>query len=71
MHVCQQKLLKNLFKGHPLSNEILGNRDSIRKFNREQLIEYYLETLNREIVICITGDFDEERIIDIINKDDV
>lgn len=71
MHVCQQKILKNLFKGHPLSNEILGNRDSIRKFNREQLIEYYLETLNREIVICITGDFDEERIIDIINKKDI
>lgn len=52
-----------LFKGHPLANSIIGTPSSLRSINREVILRYLEEEYTRDnIVISVSGNFDEEHI---------
>ncbi len=52
-----------LFKGHPLANSIIGTPSSLRSINQEVILRYLEEEYTRDnIVISVSGNFDEEQI---------
>ncbi|NYV68675.1 M16 family metallopeptidase [Heyndrickxia oleronia] len=53
---CQNNLIEASWKGHPLSQRILGTVESIGDFNNKTLAEYYNSNLcGDRIVISISG----------------
>jgi predicted Zn-dependent peptidase len=58
-----------LFADHQLGKNILGNQDSVSKFNREDLLEFIDENLDTEkIVISSTGNLKFVEIKKIVEK---
>lgn len=54
-----------LFTTHPYRFSILGNEESIRTLQREQLAAYYRSLLNPErLVVSVVGDVDTARIVE-------
>src|SRR6266849_533325 len=54
---------ETLFPTHPYRFSILGNEESIRALQREQLADYYRVLLNPErLVISVVGDVDTEQV---------
>jgi zinc protease len=52
-----------LFTAHPYRFPILGNEDSVRSFEREQLVTYYRKLLNpKQLVVSVVGDVNTEQI---------
>lgn len=63
----ENEVQKLVFKNHPLSKEIIGNRDVIEQLTEDDLVEYKKEMFtSKNILFCITGnvtDFDCENMI--------
>ncbi len=60
---------KIVFPNHPLGNPILGTIDSIKSINADDLAEFYHNFVTpSNIVICMVGDLDHERICEYIKK---
>ncbi len=54
---------ETLFATHPYRFSVLGNEESIRALQREQLADYYRVLLNPErLVISVVGDVDTEQV---------
>ncbi|OJV64644.1 MAG: hypothetical protein BGO41_13655 [Clostridiales bacterium 38-18] len=55
------------FKGHPLSFPILGTKQTVSAFTREDLITYFNKFYRPDnMVISVTGFFDENELIKVI-----
>jgi len=53
-----------IFDGHSLARNILGTKESIRKFNNEIISKFCKRTYNTDqIVICTTGNIDQEKAL--------
>lgn len=56
---------QTIFTTHPYRFPVLGVEETIRTFEREQLIEYYRHLLNpAHLVVSVVGDVATEQIID-------
>ncbi len=61
--------LNCLYKNHPAKREIAGTVESISKIDSELLYKCYNTFYNlSNMMIFVTGDFDAEKILDIINR---
>lgn len=62
-------LSKTLFKKHPLSLPILGNKDSVNNLTRESILNYFYDYYRPEnIVISIVGNIEENNILKKLEK---
>ncbi|MFC1730275.1 M16 family metallopeptidase [candidate division KSB1 bacterium] len=60
---------ENIFSDHPLSYSILGEKQNILKFTRDQLVEYHTRRyINDNIVISAAGNIRHEDLIESINR---
>lgn len=58
-----------MFKGSSLSLPILGTIDSVRKLQRETIVDYYNRYYTPEnMVISICGNFDSKEVLDILEE---
>jgi predicted Zn-dependent peptidase len=56
---------RELFAGHPLSNDVLGTEASVEHVTREDLITYHRRLYHTgNMLVSIAGNFDWERLID-------
>ncbi len=54
---------------HPLGKPILGTFDNIRRFSREDIIDYYNKTFTLDkVVIAAAGNLDHESFLRLLNK---
>ncbi len=59
---------ESLFPEHPLSKEILGTEESIRRFTRENVLNYWLSiSLPENILIIAAGDVEHEKFVKYIH----
>ncbi|ABY94855.1 MULTISPECIES: M16 family metallopeptidase [Thermoanaerobacter] len=66
--VAYNLLAKTIWKGHPLSFPVLGTFSTIKKLNKEQIVNYYNAHYNKDnIVISIAGNFGDD-IYEILQK---
>lgn len=67
--VVYNGILGNLYKEHPIKNEILGSVESINKFNKELLETIHQTYYHPEnMVLFITGNVDADNIIGVIKN---
>ncbi len=61
--------LKNLWRDHPLSKRIIGSEHSLKKINRELLLAFYKKHFTKEnLIISVSGDFDEQGVMQLFGK---
>lgn len=61
---------ENILKGTAYANSILGTEESLNSISRETLFNYYSERYNiNNMVISIAGNFDELKVMDLLNKE--
>ncbi len=57
----------DLFPNHPLGRSIIGNRDNIKRFTREQLFEYVTENYTAErMVVAAAGNIDHDALVRLV-----
>lgn len=62
-------LIQTYWENHPLSRIITGTSDTVDSFTREDILNYITEHYTPDnIVISIAGKFNENEVIDCINK---
>jgi predicted Zn-dependent peptidase len=56
-------IFRALFPNHAMGLSIAGSKESVRKFNATRTKAHYRELLKSETVIAISGNFDEENLL--------
>jgi len=60
---------EQLFRGHPLANNPLGDENSITKYNSQNLLDFVRRTYNTdEIVVSSIGNIEFKKIDNIVSK---
>lgn len=60
----------NLFKGHPLGNNILGTQESVKSFGRKHLLNYVTRFFTADnMVISFVGDIPRKQLEKILEAD--
>ncbi len=63
------ELAKALFNGHPLSNPVLGTKENVQKFKREDLVKFYEENYTLDnLIISAAGRINYDALLDIASK---
>ena len=58
-------LLENIYKDHSLGMNILGDRNTLKNFKRENILDYYNKYyVPNNSVISICGNFNFEEIVE-------
>ncbi|MBN1532340.1 MAG: insulinase family protein [Spirochaetes bacterium] len=61
--------MESMLSGHPLSHSILGSIESIQGTTRERMLDFYDRHYHNEnLLITIAGNFEEERVRDLLEK---
>jgi predicted Zn-dependent peptidase len=56
----------NFYKDHPLGKPIIGTKDTVKKFHREMIHDYYRRYYSpSNIVITAAGNLNHERLVDL------
>jgi predicted Zn-dependent peptidase len=59
----------NFWKDHPLGKPILGTKDTVRKFGREMIHDYYRRYYSpSNILITAAGNLKHERLVDLVRE---
>ncbi|NBI07911.1 M16 family metallopeptidase [Senegalia massiliensis] len=67
--IVHDLLSNTVFKKHPLSLPILGNKESINNLTKESMVDYFKKYyIPENIVISIVGNIDEENILKTLEK---
>jgi predicted Zn-dependent peptidase len=67
--VLHETFISNFWKGHGLGNPILGTKETVRKFGRRMLFDYYSRVYSsKNILITAAGNLDHESIIDLVRE---
>lgn len=67
--VAMDKFDEVVLEGTKLSHPVLGSKETVSSFNHDTLDKYYKEHYTRDnIVISISGNFDEDRIVEYFNN---
>jgi predicted Zn-dependent peptidase len=58
-----------LFKGHPLGHPILGTEESVRNFNRKDLVNYTRSHYNpSSMVFAVSGNIEEKKLLALVEQ---
>src|SRR5947209_11097751 len=62
--VLHESFISNFYKGHGLGKPILGTRDTVKKFSRQMLFDYYTRVYSsRNILITAAGNLDHDTLV--------
>ncbi len=67
--VLHETFISNFWKGHGLGKPILGTRETVKKFEREMLLDFYSRVYSpSNILITAAGNLDHENIVKLISE---
>lgn len=67
--VLHEAFLSSFWKGHGLGKPILGTKETVKKFNREMLWNYYERVYSpKNILITAAGNLDHDRIVELVRE---
>jgi predicted Zn-dependent peptidase len=67
--VLHEMFISNFWKGHGLGRPILGTRETVKKFSRQMLCDFYQKVYSpKNILITAAGSLDHNRIVDLIRE---
>jgi zinc protease len=66
---CKYQFNKMFFESHPNSLSPIGELDTVKAISLKDIYDYYNKLINtNSMVVSIYGDFDEKKVLDIINS---
>jgi len=67
--VLHETFISNFWKGHGLGKPILGTKESVKKFGRELLLDYYGRVYSpKNILITAAGNLDHDEIVRLVRE---
>src|SRR5579875_2737242 len=69
LFTLDEAFLSSFWKGHGLGKPILGTKETVKKFNREMLWNYYERVYSpKNILITAAGNLDHDRIVELVRE---
>lgn len=67
--VCGMNFMKEIFKNHPYSRDMMGSEETLAKIDRGSLESYYKSIVHaKNATFCIVGDVNTKKWIDSLEK---
>ena len=67
--VLHETFISNFWKGHALGKPILGTKETVKKFGRDSLCEYFSRVYApKNILITAAGNLDHQKIVELIGE---
>ena len=68
-YLVHEIFTQNFWKGHPLGKPILGTKDTVKKFERDSVLDFYRQRFAPgNVIICAAGHFKHEQFVDLVAK---
>jgi len=68
-YLVHEIFTQSFFKDHPLGKPILGTRDTVKKFERSSVLEFYKQCFTPEnIVISAAGNLEHKKFVDLVKR---
>src|SRR6202451_766105 len=59
----------NFWKDHPLGKPILGTRETVKRFDREMLYQFYSDVYSpQNLLITAAGNLHHQRLVDLVKE---
>ena len=68
-YLVHEIFAQNFWKDHPLGKPILGTKETVKKFERELVLDLYNERfIPSNLIICAAGHLKHEQFVELVNK---
>jgi len=68
-YLVHEIFTQNFWKDHPLGKPILGTKDTVKKFEREPVLDFYSQRFAPgNIIICAAGHLKHQEFVDLVAK---
>lgn len=68
-YLVHEIFAQNFWNDHPLGKPILGTKDTVKKFERERVVDFYSHRfLPDNLIICAAGNLRHDEFVDLVNK---
>src|SRR6266513_2153486 len=68
-YLVHEIFTQNFWKDHPLGRPILGTRDTVKRFEREPVLDFYKQRFAPgNLIICAAGHLQHEQFVDLVRK---
>ena len=68
-YLVHEIFTQNFWKDHPLGKPILGTKDTVKKFERDSVLDFYRQRFAPgNVIICAAGHFKHEQFVDLVAK---
>jgi predicted Zn-dependent peptidase len=68
-YLVHEIFAQNFWKDHPLGKPILGTKDTVRRFERERVLEFYGQRfIPGNLIICAAGNLKHEQFVELAAK---
>ena len=68
-YLVHEIFTQNFWKDHPLGRPILGTRDTVRKFERGPVVDFYTQRFaSGNVIITAAGYLNHERFVELVGK---
>src|SRR6185369_6136854 len=68
-YLVHEIFTQSFFKDHPLGKPILGTRDTVKKFERSSVLEFYKQCFTPEnIVVSAAGNLEHKKFVDLVKR---
>ena len=66
-YLVHEIFTQNFWKGHPLGKPILGTKETVKKFERDAVLEAYAHRFApRNIIVSAAGNLDHDRFVELV-----
>jgi predicted Zn-dependent peptidase len=68
-YLVHEIFTQNFWKDHPLGKPILGTKETVRKFERPPVLDFYGQRFAPgNLIICAAGNLQHKRFVDLVSK---
>jgi predicted Zn-dependent peptidase len=68
-YLVHEIFTQNFWKDHPLGKPILGTKDTVRKFERERVLDSYSKRFTPgNLIVCAAGNLKHTQLVDLVSK---
>src|SRR5207244_1988992 len=68
-YLVHEIFTQNFWKDHPLGKPILGTKDTVKKFEREPVLDFYKQRFAPgNLIICAAGHLQHEQFVHLVRK---
>jgi predicted Zn-dependent peptidase len=68
-YLVHEIFTQNFWKDHPLGKPILGTKDTVRKFERNPVLDFYQQRFTPgNLIICAAGHLKHEQFVELVSR---